>query len=122
MPFNIHYNAEKHYLHVNVTGDMTLSAARQYLADVAVVLKETGATRILIDARKANQRLSSLDLMKVSQMVSESAEAQCKRALVDKPGRSGLSLFESVSRGRGQPIRGFNDLDEALDWLLSDQE
>lgn len=122
MGFNIQYNAEKHYLHVDVTGDMTLSAARKYLENVALVLKETGATRILIDASKANMRLSSIDLMTVSRMVSESAEANCKRALVDTAGRSGLSLFESVSQGRGQPMRGFNDMDEALDWLLSDSE
>jgi len=120
--FNIQYNKEKHYLHVDVTGDMTLRTARDYLDDVAVVLKETGATRILIDATKANMRLTSIDLMKVSQMVSESAEAKCKRALVDTSGRSGLALFESVSQGRGQPMRGFTDIDEALDWLLSDGE
>lgn len=120
MGFDIQYNPEKHYLHVEATGDLTLAAARKYLEDVAQVLEETGANRILIDVHKGSMRLSAMDLITLRRMVSESAESDCRRALVDQTGRSGLEFFESITRSHGESMRAFTDLDKALAWLLSD--
>ena len=122
MPYVIEHVADKHYLHVTAKGDLSLAAARIYLERVTEVLEKTGVTRILFDASKGSIRFSVIDLIKLRQMVSESAESKCKRALVDTSGRSGLDFFESVSRSHGEEMRAFTDVDKALEWLLADTD
>jgi hypothetical protein len=123
MPFEITYDAADDYVLATFTGQIHLPLVREYIAALLPVLEETGCRRLLSDSTQAQIHLSDADIIQLPRMAEASPlTAALKRAALASEGSSGYAMYETLSKMQGQNLRVFSDRNEALQWLLSDQE
>ena len=123
MPYELTFEAEEGYLRAVFTGRVTMQVVRDYLQVLLPKLEETKCQRLLSDCSAAEIHFSSLDIMQFPKLAAASPLTEIlKRAVVAKPGTSGYEMYETISTMQGQFVRVFSDHDEALEWLLSDQD
>jgi hypothetical protein len=123
MPFEIKYDEDKKYIRATFTGKIDMQLTREYIAALLPVLEETGCQRLLSDSREAQLQLSALDIMQFPKLAEASPlTAHCKRAVLPPPGTSGFNMYETMSEIKGQKLRVFSDPEEAMKWLLEDQD
>lgn len=123
MPFAIEHIGDRDYVHVTFTGPLTMALAREYLAALLPILEETGCQRLLSDSVNAQIQLSSRDILQFPKMMQASPLTESlKRAVLGSEGTSGYEMFETFSKIQGHDLRIFTDRDDALEWLLSDED
>ena len=123
MPFEISYDAEHECVVSVFTGKITMPLVREYIAAVVPVLEEHDCRRVLSDSREATLELSATDILTFPKLADESPiTAQCRRAVLAPPKKSGYMMYEALSLIRGHKVRVFTDRDKAMEWLLNDRE
>lgn len=123
MPFEVKYDEQAGYISSVFTGRVTMKVVREYIAELLPLLEQTGCKRLLSDSRSADIHFSALDIMQFPKIAAASPLTQnLKRAVVATPGTSGYEMYETMSIMQGQDVKAFVDFDEAVTWLLNDQD
>jgi len=124
MPYKLAYAAEHNCIMGQITGQLDEQMIREYIAEMALLLKKHQCTRILSDLRAINDLIFTLTTFQVYMMPNYVSQAGyplgTKRAIVVSGVETeNLAFFETVSRNQGQLVAVFTDFDEALEWLTS---
>ncbi len=123
MPFEITYNDKDDYIVSTFTGLINMTMVHEYLDALIPVLEKTGARRLLSDSTEAQVQVSAMDIMQFPHLAEASPlTAGLKRAALAAEGSSGYLMYETFSKMQGQNVRVFTDRDEAVQWLLTDEE
>jgi hypothetical protein len=116
--FNVNYNQEHNCLIGNFEGDLDLENSKEYVKEVARKAKKNNCKRFLNDLRKANIKLSIVDLYYMPEMVIlEELDRTWKRAVVVKENMEKVDFYETTAHNRGLRVKVFNDINKAIEWL-----
>src|SRR5258706_651828 len=125
MSHSIVYNSEIHMIESKIYGDLTLSEAKEIIAEFAAIVKEKGCTLLLNDYREAILKASTFEIYQVPKIFvdifasSELSVYRIKRALVVSGNLRDYLFFETATVNRVQHAKVFTDITEAREWLLS---
>ncbi len=123
MPFEIQYDADQDCIFSTFLGPITMPMVKEYIATLLPLLEETGCTRLLSDSRTADLQVSSMDILQFPKMAESSPLImRMKRAVLASPGTSGYEMYETLSKIQGQHVQLFDTREEAMKWLLEDDE
>jgi len=116
----VDYHTEKSILVITLVGDLLKQDALRVQREASKRQKENGTRGILIDARLARSRLSTIDRFEFYSSFQEVYSSGTKHAVVYSPGNHDLSeitFAENVTFNRGVCLKMFTDIDEARDWM-----
>ncbi len=120
MAFEVHYSSESDCLIGTFEGNLNRNSMRPYLAEVVKMANRHVCHRFLNDLRKAIVEFTVTDFYEISmRSVSGEFDRSWKRAIVVVEATSDLAFFETVASNRGLILKVFEDMDEALEWLVS---
>lgn len=123
MPFEIQYDEDMDIVFATFIGTVTMPMVKEYITALLPVLEETGCQRVLSDSRTAEIQLSSMDIMQFPKMAGASPlTTALKRAVLASPGTSGYELYETLSKIQGHRVQIFSTREDALKWLLEEQD
>jgi hypothetical protein len=118
------YDAEKRLIVIEIRGRIDKALVQNLASQVAGFSKEHNCFHVLNDAREATIFLSTLEIYSLPRTIMEILSAtgvdvrKFKRALVFSKNVDDFTFFETVSRNRGQNVKLFRNIDEAVSWLL----
>ena len=123
MSHTVAYDPEHSIIRLTVQGEITTGVAKEAVADVVNLAKERNCFRILSDFREATLRISTLEIFKLPDLITDVAAAsgldanRFRRAGVVAGDFEDFSFFETVSLNKQHELKYFRDVDEALSWL-----
>ena len=120
MPYKINYDKENDCILVSVHGELDIRLIQHMATDISKMVKEMGCKRILNDLRDANPS-RTIEIYNMPKTAKKAGIAEaCKRALVAGDKVSDFTFLETVFKNRGHQVNLFENLDDAMDWLLND--
>ena len=123
MSYDISYDADAGIISVTHHESFDLAAVDGFIEDTLSAVKKHQCYRIFIDYRGVELVGTITKIYNVPKKVSKAlSEAGLqshviKRALVISGYTKGFRFLEAVSINRGQPLKIFQDIDEAKKWL-----
>jgi hypothetical protein len=119
MSYALRFEQKPAFLHAVITGENTRENVARYLADVLRECKVRNCTRVLVEERLEGPRLQTMDVFSIASAGGAPALGTLQAiAYVDVNAQGHLMQFaENVAVNRGLPVRVFNSLPEAEDWL-----
>jgi hypothetical protein len=124
MTFKVAYDEENDCVIGILEGRLDMESAREYMAEASRVLGAHDCKRFLNDLRGAETNLSVLDTYDLPTVLKEiGAEAgvelqRWRRAIVaPKEASDTARFFETVAVNRGDDVKVFAEIDEAMAWL-----
>src|SRR4051812_9272005 len=124
MSFQLHVSPKSDYLHISVTGTNSKETVAEYLDNVIQECRERRFDKVLIEERLTGPRLSMTDIYEiVSEHSRKAAGVLTAIAYVDLNAKDDSMLFaETVAVNRDVPVRVFNSIDEAEEWITGHQK
>ena len=125
MPFSVTYNSPEGLIEMRVRGKLDLPTVQQLALQAAQIAKENDCRRVLSDYREAVLDLSTLQIYDLQNMLADIARTSglrmesFKRALVVGADLADFAFFETVSQNRNQTVKLFNNIELAMQWLLT---
>ncbi len=121
----IRYNPETDIIEITVKGLANQEELKEVFSQGIQLAKEKNCFRFLNDFREANIQMSTMDLYKLPEILSEISTplgipaSKLRRALVISPSYTRDATFaEDVAVNRGQHAKFFHNVEEAKEWLL----
>ncbi len=122
MSHKLSYDAETDCVILRVQGEVTIETIRELAPRVASLLEKTNCPRFLNDMSAATIDISVAELFGSPRIMDESGlKRDTKRALVVPPSFAESAFLENVTCNRGHNLMIFQDIEEAREWLLSEQ-
>ena len=124
MPHTVFYNSELHLVESKLQGDMTLSEAEEIVTKIAKIAKEKDCRSIFIDFRNVSQKLSMVEMYRLSDRTKNIFTSfgmklsLYKRANVVAKDLDDYVFHENVMVNRGHNEKVFTDIDQAKKWLM----
>jgi uncharacterized protein YfkK (UPF0435 family) len=121
MTYNINFSQKPTYFHVIVTGENNKENVARYMEDIQQKCEEVNCLSVLIEERLEGPRLNTLDIF---QLVTEGSSHAIGKfqaiAYVDiNAVNASMQFAETVAVNRAIPVRVFDTVDEAENWLLA---
>ena len=108
-------------VHVTLEGVLTKRDHDEFRAQVVAAINETGWSRVLIDARRADPKMSVADDFEFTKDHRALLPIQLRSAILHRPDEAGrYGFIENVAVNRGVNLRAFSDEAEARTWLGED--
>ena len=119
MPLRAHIDPRNEYLHVEVSRDFDLSAAKDLTRHVYGVARRHDLSRIFVDRRVMKDPTVDLEQFQFAQFLAkEQGTSTFRIVLLKEVGLIGLDrFFENVAVNRGANLKVTTDLEEAFKWL-----
>jgi len=119
MSFELHVSLKSDYLHITVTGTNSKATVAAYLENVVQECRERHCDKVLIEENLVGPRLGMTDIYEiVSEHGRKAAGVLRAIAYVDLNAKDDSMLFaETVAVNRDVPVRVFNSVDDAEDWI-----
>lgn len=114
MPNTVEYRQALNIIRIESSGHTSIEKWNNSLDQVLKLNAKTGATRVLIDARR---QISSPNTLHLFDFAASLPVALRFAVVVSATIKNDLDFVETVGRNRGKSIRLFGDYDQALDWL-----
>ena len=121
MPFTVSFDQEGGIVTVRVSGEATHSDHRAALEGAQRLCRENDCSRMLVDLRELNTRLSStLSCYSFGESVAQACPgARIAHVLpVDAESRGDVEFVSTVETNRGTLTGEFASVEEARNWLL----
>lgn len=124
MTHSITYNTKDKIIETIIQGELFENEAEEIIAGIVQLAVEKSCFLCFTDYREANLQLSTIQLHKIPERISEAAyalnihPAKFKRAVVVKKSKDGYRFFETVTLNSGQNIKMFDNVEKAKEWLL----
>ena len=118
MSYTIEFQSRPSYLFARVTGANTPDTVRAYMHDLVQKCEETACFRVLVHECLDGPRLSAGEVFEL--MASGSRRGLGKFsaiAFVDEEMGDIGRFAENVGVNRGMPLRVFDNVDEAAEWI-----
>ena len=123
-------NITPSYLHAVASGEFVLRTAEKQFMDLLDSVVDAGADRVLLDGRQVTGNPDVLDRYIYGEFVAQAA-ARLPKSEVPIPPKFAYVLShpvldpdrlgETVARNRGMSLRAFDNREEALEWLMSEE-
>ena len=126
MTHTLVYDSEVHILTIKIEGEFRLKEAEEIFSEAAKIILAENCFLLLTDLREATMKLSVIEIYDLPKILlnrlaaSEINVYKLKRAYVIAKGSQGYTFHETVMHNQGQKIKGFEDVDEARQWLLKE--
>jgi hypothetical protein len=123
MEYNIAYDSFDALVIVTIEGLLELGSLSKMLHGLADELLRTNATRILLDLRDAEAKMSLIELITLSGIIQSVANQRevdirsMRRAIVSQQNGRMMELYEITAQYIGGPFARFQDLEDAKTWL-----
>ena len=124
MPYELSFSPKPGYLHAIVSGTNTKETVMRYLEAIQHECAARGYRRLLIEERLEGPRLDTIDVFQIAAWGSTCARGQLTAlAYVDVNAKGGLMKFaETVAVNRALPVRVFDEVGDAEEWLQRSAE
>ena len=126
LQYKLEIYKEDGYLLARAVGQRTKDAIVTLAKEVVAAATKHDYDRVLVDVRELDGQMGVFDAYSIPVQhfpVLKQLRILTKAVIVDSPKRRERYLFfESVARARGFNFRAFEDVDVAVDWLLSSEE
>lgn len=120
MSFSCELNQDHEYVICIMSDKMTLDDHKQVREQAAVLLKEQGWNRLLVDARQIDAKMSLTDDYQFTESHRSNLPVTIHLAVIYRPEEiERFRFIETVAVNRGQNMKIFTDADEAVAWLTS---
>ena len=124
MPLELQIIRAREFVRLGAEGQFDFESTRAVLKTLADACRKRGIERALVDVRETSSNLTPNDLAALVNAFSEVGFSKQLRLAVlhggDQEYRA--KLFAFISALRGWTVRAFENFEEALEWLSSDQE
>ena len=122
MKYNVKYDRENKYVKAIIEDEIELEPLKQYISDIADILKKYNCHKVLNDLRIASVNMNILEIDDIPELSLQfGIHADVKRALVVSDDFKKFNFFESTCHNQNQNVKIFNNYLEAEKWLLSDE-
>lgn len=120
MPLNIQVVAGQEFIRAMPTGELDAAQSRELLLDVAALKESEGVSKVLINLRHVEAKLSVTDVYNLVSEFARSKQGRHKRiaVLVAPEGFDHAAFLEMAAQNRGFELASFEDSTDSLDWLL----
>lgn len=116
MPIRTSLNKETNIIEVISFGDITMDDVTDCRQKMNQITEESGANKMLADARGQTSMPETADLFKIATDVSRSRRTAVLLS-EGQPTEEDILLIESVALSAGATFRVFHSKEEAIDWL-----
>jgi hypothetical protein len=107
---------------VHVSGEIDMVIVRTFVSELVFLMKKHKCERILNDLRGTDLRLSTVDIYNIPRLASDAGlEGWTKKALVVNANWDDYRFLETVSVNAAHTVRIFNDIEEAKEWLTTEE-
>ena len=118
MTYQIKIEKRPNFLHATVTGTNSKQAVIDYWNEIKIACDAHDCFRVLADEKLDGPRF---DVMEVFSLISEGSMKMLGQyeaiAYIDRSMGEMANFAETVAVNRGIPIRVFNNVDDAEEWL-----
>jgi hypothetical protein len=119
MAYQLTFERHPDYLHATVTGSNDQDAVMQYLREIRAECQRQGCFRVLIDEKLAGPRLAVDEVFTIASEGAMDAMGIFEAIAYVDPYMGPMAEFaETVAVNRGMPVRTFDSVDAAREWLL----
>ena len=123
LPYSVEYVQDQEYVSAVLTGDLTESDLQAARDEINVQLCANDSKRLLVDATGLARMQSVFSDFEFTAQHRTKLPPGTRHAVFVRPEhREHMQFVEDVGQNRMVDIRIFLDRDEALGWLLDDQE
>jgi len=123
MGYELSYDAEKKIIRGRVLGELNPSLVKNMAVDLEKLGRKHKCPRLLNDLREAVISKSLLDIYSMPRVVEQAGmQKSFRRAIVVNPPVNDYRFLETVSVNEGQEVRVFSDPEEALRWLVAEND
>lgn len=123
MGYELSYDAEKKIIRGRVLGELNPSLVKNMAVDLEKLGRKHKCPRLLNDLREAVISKSLLDIYSMPRVVEEAGMQKSFRRAIDvNPPVNDYRFLEIVSVNEGQEVRVFSDPEEALRWLVAEND
>jgi hypothetical protein len=123
MGYELSYDAEKKIIRGRVLGELNPSLVKNMAVDLEKLGRKHKCPRLLNDLREAVISKSLLDIYSMPRVVEEAGMQKSFRRAIDvNPPVNDYRFLETVSVNEGQEVRVFSDPEEALRWLVAEND
>lgn len=123
MGYELSYDAEKKIIRGRVLGELNPSLVKNMAVDLEKLGRKHKCPRLLNDLREAVISKSLLDIYSMPRVVEQAGmQKSFRRAIVVNPPVNDYRFLEIVSVNEGQEVRVFSDPEEALRWLVAEND
>lgn len=123
MGYELSYDAEKKIIRGRVLGEFIPSLVKNMAVDLEKLGRKHKCPRLLNDLREAVISKSLLDIYSMPRVVEQAGmQKSFRRAIVVNPPVNDYRFLETVSVNEGQEVRVFSDPEEALRWLVAEND
>ena len=126
MPWSVQYNHSLGIIEEVFSGLVTATELRESVSRRIALEKETGATKILVDAAEIELDATAFDVFDFpnKSYADQGANRQNQMALVMPTysrARETADLFVIACKNRGWFVQGFAERQHAIDWLTGNK-
>ena len=114
MPETVEYLHKLGIIKVESYGDNAVEVWYGSLDQISSLSRDTGATRVLVDARRLEKTPNTLDLFNFAANLPFTLRFA---VVISDSKRESLEFMETVGRNRGKSIRIFQSYEQAIAWL-----
>ncbi|MGZ5126937.1 MAG: hypothetical protein ACXWC1_29540 [Burkholderiales bacterium] len=125
MPTNIKIIHARDFVTARPGGILDLEASEKLLADIASASTSLDGFQVLLDTRRALAVLSTFDLWRLAQKLTQDHMSALQKTAVLCPQErfDHASFFSAIcAEGRGLNIRAFLSYEDAMEWLIKDDD
>lgn len=124
MNFNITISENGKYIVGKVYGQLNKEVAEQIAKEYVKIHNSTGIKRILNDVRDVSDKMSVLEEYRhaYEDVNSLGIPRDIRAAIVVSEGDVSHNFQETVARNAGYSVKIFHSIEQAVKWLLTDNE
>ena len=110
------------FIWVTATGQLSASRSVELCGEAIALAKKEGLRRFLFDFQDAVPNLTFADIFRIpDQLRMVMPIPQNRTAIVYRRYRIIYRFVETMTFNRGYQVKVFEDMDEAMKWLIQDQ-
>ncbi len=119
MPFEMSVDGERRVLIIRLEGKVDLEERRDIHRDMVKMCRQESLKNILVDVRDLDVATSTIDLYDFGTAVQETGlPFNIRIAGVCRPDDADSSFPVTIAKDRFVDVRAFEDVEEALEWLV----
>ena len=125
MPAKVKVVRAKDFLQTTPEGDIDFEASREILRDVAAARRPPADYHVLLDLRRAQWLLNSIDIYHLAVALAKHKDLRTSKiAILALPGASfdHAQFFETCSVNRGMNVDAFTNFEDAIQWFFAAEE
>jgi hypothetical protein len=126
MNYIVEFKEEQRIVSARAEGQWDYTTDNNMVREILEMVDSTGSTRVLMDIRELHFDLPMFQIFERAKEMREQrskfGKVSARAAIVYSPSmpkiEEDMKFFENAARNRGLPYRMFQDIEEAMTWLI----